>query len=134
MILGFFFESSESEAGAGVAEDGEACSNSQRAQHTVRRTHSGDGTLPVVVAAAGSSRKGMLSQRTKASSRWTRMRGFVPTCASRIREAARARCASCVDPFFNKSRVFSAENKHAYSQRELGTVDSETETYLRVGQ
>ena len=76
---------------------GAACSSSQRAQQIVRRTHSGD-AAPAVVAvgvlvavAAEVSLKGMLSQRTKASSRWTRMRGLVPTCASRMREAARAR-------------------------------------------
>ena len=64
-----------------------ACSNSQRAQQIVRRTHSG----AVLRVAPVWSSKGMSSQRTKASSLCTRILGFVPTCASRMREAARAR-------------------------------------------
>lgn len=120
-------------AGMATLSPGAAALNSQRAQHTVRRTHSGEASrssvdagvavldavvvvvaLLVVVESVVTDvvvfgvAKGMVSQGTKASSCCTRIRGFVPTCASRMREAARARCASADVPFLSKSRVFSA--------------------------
>ena len=50
-----------------------AWSSSQRAQHMVLRTHSGE---PLLLIASWNP---ILSHRTKASSRWTRIRGLVPT-------------------------------------------------------
>jgi hypothetical protein len=50
-----------------------ALSSSQRAQQMVLLTHSGEAPLLVV------SWNSILSHRTKASSRWTRIRGLVPT-------------------------------------------------------
>jgi len=60
---------------------------SQHAQQMVLRSHSGDpinGFGALVL-------KEMASQEMKASSCCTRIRGFVPTCASSTRDAARAR-------------------------------------------
>lgn len=74
-----------------------ACSASHRAQHIVRRTHSGDGEGVGVEGvgeedtAGSSEEKSIWSQRTKAASCWTRTRGLVPTCDSSMREAVRAR-------------------------------------------
>lgn len=88
----------------GLAVSDAACSDSQRAQQIVRRTHSGDGAWGRLEV----SEKAMLSQGTKASSRCTRMRGLVPTWASSRREAVRARWASALVPFLRRSRVLRA--------------------------
>ena len=74
--------------GEGMLVTSDACSFSQRAQQTVRRTHSGD--IPAVA-----SSKGISSQRTKAS------------CV-RMCKAAQAHCASGLLPFLRRSRVFRA--------------------------
>ena len=66
------------------------------------------GVAAVAVAVAELSWKGMVSQGTKASSLCTRMRELVPTWASRMREAARARCARVLVPFLRRSSVFRA--------------------------
>ena len=104
------------------ADGASACSTSQRAQEMVLRTHSGDCAglacllLISVSSCSGISPKSILSQRTNASSCCTRMRGLVPTCASRIREAARARWASGVAPFLSRSSVFNARGRSETSQ------------------
>ena len=60
------------------------------------------------VVAEEAAARAMRSQGTNASSRWTRMRGLVPTWASSRREAVRARWASALVPFLRRSRVLRA--------------------------
>jgi hypothetical protein len=107
-----------------------ACSDSHRAQHIVRRTHSGEGEGVGVEGeeegTGGSSAKSIWSQRTNAASCWTRTRGFVPTCDSSIREAVRARWASGVDPFLRRSSVFSAGVR---ARGRVVVVSSDNATY-----
>jgi hypothetical protein len=82
------------------------------AQQMMRRTHSGQ-ELGLVTEASNVIR----SHKTNASSLCTRILGLLPTCASRIREAVRAFCASPDVPFFNKSNVFSASGKCQFLSR-----------------